>query len=101
MDKESNTNKKSRKVRKKISAMKKSATGFFSLDADDDPHCDELNKGKKNSSLSYGVQQKFDAYREEFLNMTKRMYIETGVDIESIMITYDSLHAVTISFKSD
>ena len=47
------------------------------------------------------VQQKFDCYRDKFMSMTKKIKVSTTLDIESIIITYDSKYAITVHLQND
>ena len=58
---------------------------------------DERDKISKGSAETYieGLKQ-FNKYGDLFQDLTKRTYVDTNHDVVSIVITYDSKHAVSI-----
>ena len=42
------------------------------------------------NSVAHGAASRFQQYREQFMNMTKKSFVDTHFDIVSIIITNDS-----------
>jgi hypothetical protein len=82
-------------------ALKALNTGINESDPD---FTRQTTKSRKsmNSDQTYidGLKQ-FDKHRDMFKDLTKRSYIDTEYDVVSMIITYDSKHALAIVSKSD
>jgi len=53
------------------------------------------------SSIAQGAASRFQQYREQFMNMTKKSFIDTNFDIVSIIITNDSKQAIALLHDSE
>jgi len=62
---------------------------------------------KQKAALSFNADQeitpnrRFKNYNDLFMNMTKSMNVATKFNIVSVMITYNSKYAVTVSMKNN
>lgn len=51
--------------------------------------------------LEEGAAVRFKDYKDDFINMTERHFVNTQFDVISIILTYDSTQAVTVLYHSD
>ena len=53
------------------------------------------------NSIAHGAASRFQQYREQFMNMTKKSFVDTCFDIVSIIITNDSKQAIALLHDSE
>ena len=71
-----------------------------------DANASELTQSMRKSKYVvgdtniYGLPQ-FEEYADLFKDLTKRKFVDTGIDVIQIIITYDSQFAIAICCESD